>query len=424
MALHRQLAGQVLAALLLRAGAISRLHASARAGELEAAEDTFLRTCTRRSMSFEAYVQKFGRDYVPGSEEYLMRQRLYEGRVPDIDGHNCGAKGERPWKATVNRLTDWTPEELQSLRGYRGHRRSAGRVAGLKINFAVRQQPEEEPLPGNWSWANLSTIQEPRDQGQCGSCWAFASHTTMRAHAEIVRRPVDFSVSQVISCTPNPQACGGAGGCNGATAELAFDYVLRAGLARDADLRYPRGGGEVTCPEHMKVAESAHTKGTVEPDGTEVHRSIEEPNMQGLGIGMVGWTKFPENKEQRIVRSLVQEGPVTVAVAAGSEWNWYWYGILTPQGCDPNNVISHAVVLFGYGEEKGTRYWHIKNSWGLDWGEQGNLRLQRLDDEEAHCGWDNQPELGSGCKGGPPRVWVCGSCGILYDAAIPNFVAA
>merc|ERR1719401_3184621 len=99
---------------------------------------------------------------------------------------------------------------------------------------------------------------------------------------------------------------------------------------------------------------------------------------------MTGWTKFAENKEMPFVRALVEQGPIAVAVAAGSEWNWYSSGIMTPKGCDQDNVISHAVTLYGYGAVKHkelgkVRFWRIKNSWGASWGESGNLRIQRLE---------------------------------------------
>merc|ERR1719424_786267 len=96
---------------------------------------------------------------------------------------------------------------------------------------------------------------------------------------------------------------------------------------------------------------------------------------------MLGWSKLAENKETPLVRALVEYGPLAVAVAAGADWNWYYHGILSPQGCDTHHVISHAVVLYGYGKAMSAkhgevRYWRIKNSWGQSWGEDGMLRLQ------------------------------------------------
>eukprot|EP00439_Symbiodinium_sp_Y106_P050082 s5155_g6.t1 len=92
--------------------------------------------------------------------------------------------------------------------------------------------------------------------------------------------------------------------------------------------------------------------------------------------------------------------------------------------CDKNAIIDHAVVLVGYGRDQqlGKKYWTILNSWGHGFGEKGMIRLLRDDKEEENwCGVDNQPELGTGCDGGPSAVRVCGMCGILYDTVVPHF---
>merc|ERR1719517_97167 len=91
------------------------------------------------------------------------------------------------------------------------------------------------------------------------------------------------------------------------------------------------------------------------------------------------------------------------------------------KNCDPNWVVNHAVTLFGYGRQDALRYWKIMNSWGPYWGERGAIRIERQESEESLCGWDYEPGVGLGCKGGPPKVWVCGSCGILYDPVVPTF---
>jgi len=139
----------------------------------------------------------------------------------------------------------------------------------------------------------------------------------------------------------------------------------------------------------------------------------------GAGVGLVGWQKLPENKLAPLMRALVEVGPVAVAVATPATWNFYTGGVM--DSCEPHNVINHAVVLTGFGAEGPQNYWQIQNSWGMDWGEQGFIRLLRRDAEEQHCGWDTRPKEGTACEGGPARVRVCGTCGILYDAVIPKF---
>jgi len=386
-----------------------------------------LSTCAGLSVTnFEDFVRQFGKEYA--SEEYKWRQGLFEVHLMQMAAHNCA--DERPWKTNVNQMADWTETELQSLRGYRrvGSASSKGPAAPLTRLYAVA----EEEMPEMVSYGHLESIKRPRDQKQCGSCWAYAAVTVLDAHAELHNRSSQFSVAQVLACTPNPQHCGGAGGCDGATAELAYEYAMQAQIADDSDFPATKDGQKKECPDDKApwgsfALTGESTRAVNMKDGTQRHLVEGSPDgsrMLGARNGLLGWTRFPENQEMELVRGLVNYGPVSVAVAAGADWNWYSYGILSPQGCDSENVISHAVVLYGYGKATNVRigqvrYWQIKNSWGHSWGEDGSMRLQRLGNEEQTCGWDNRPEVGSGCKGDPDKVLVCGSCGILYHTSMP-----
>jgi len=398
--------------------------------------------CGAPAMTFPEFIKKFDRGYEPGSQEYAERENLFAARIAHVEEHNCQEKG--PWKATVNHLVDWTDAELQQLRGHArnwGPEAAAGFSTGLSSASAditengekwphIFHRKPDNPLakyPKTFTWANLSSIKEEKNQGQCGSCWAFASDTVLRAHAEIAGRDHKFSVSQIVSCAPNPKHCGGTGGCKGSTAELAFEYVMHAGLVTAEEMPYPVGGGKEACPTNRQTSEDkTFTPFKLMEDGSEVHSwgYSDSRYKKGNNIGMTGWTKLAENKEDAVVKALVEYGPVAIAVSAGFEWNFYWRGVMNHKSCDKDHVVNHAVVLFGYGEDFSQRYWNIKNSWGQHWGEKGNLRLERTKDEEKSCGWDRKPLLGSGCDGGPKEVWVCGTCGVLYDTVVPHFLPA
>lgn len=434
---HTFLLGLVWLSLCPPCWCIGVLRAVSGSGDEESA-------CDALGMSFLEFTKKFGRAYEPDSEEYKMREALFLERSKAVKDHNCAPKG--PWKATVNHLVDWTDAELQQLRGHRPSWGEQARATSLySANrtiqgtlqlsegdwpriFKFGNKKDANRFPESYSWINLTAISEPRDQGACGSCWAFASETVLRAHAELSGRPHRFSVSQIVSCAPNPKQCGGKGGCEGSTAELAFEYIMHAGAVDELEMIYPHGGGSAACPERLETPrEGTTTPFKLMEDGSEVHGWNDADGQRGShGIGMTGWTKLPENRQEPVMRALVESGPIAVAVAAGFEWNFYWNGIMNHKSCDKDHVINHAVVLFGYGIadqpfKNKLGYWHIKNSWGAHWGEHGNLRLERTTTEEKMCGWDRKPEQGSGCIGGPKEVWVCGTCGVLYDTALPHF---
>jgi len=241
-----------------------------------------------------------------------------------------------------------------------------------------------------------------------------ATATTMTAHSEIHADYRSFSAQHLLQCVGNPRKCGGSGGCDGATPELALAHVLEHGMSTADELPY---SGKQPLPPCPFRASSSPANGTL---------ALSEPSAKGSAhsFGMVGWEKLPENEVLPIMRAL-QDGPVNAAVSATSEWNDYSHGILS--ACQPDAVINHAVVLVGYGESPtGHKYWLIQNSWGNQWGEGGFLRLSRRANtaEQRYCGWDNSPQDGSGCTDGPSRVRVCGACGILYDVVRPVFGTA
>merc|ERR1719436_1624135 len=98
-----------------------------------------------------------------------------------------------------------------------------------------------------------------QDQGGCGSCWAVSAATVIRAHLELYQRDQKLAPQQIVSCTANPRHCGGKGGCDGATGELAMDYVWKNGLAEEQDMSYE--ARDVTCPTSLKPQDESKLRG-------------------------------------------------------------------------------------------------------------------------------------------------------------------
>mmetsp|Transcript_1162 Transcript_1162/g.2268 ORF Transcript_1162/g.2268 Transcript_1162/m.2268 type:complete len:423 (+) Transcript_1162:80-1348(+) len=387
--------------------------------------------------SFTSFLAQHGRVYPVGTAEYEHRRSLFEKRVDEVKRHNSNPK--KVWIAAVNYLFDRTEEELSSLRGWKGRARPAGsrsvgqvaRHDGQKKLFLG--QSEKVVIPENHTWGDLQAIKADVNQGGCGSCWAVATMTMMNAADEIAGNKRSFAAQDLVNCVPNPYSCGGQGGCSGATVELAMDWISQHGMRTTDDSPYH--GIDERCYasllEHhtdsiptssaAKLTSSGIVKGDLKNDvvyGNKLDAMIAigehsaQSSSLGAKMGLKYWTRLPENEYKPLLSHLVQYGPLAVSVSASG---WYAYGSGIFDMCQEDAIIDHAVVLFGYGkdEEKGMKFWDIKNSWGRSWGVDGNIRLPRS--ETVKCGIDNQPELGTGCDGGPTEVKVCGECGILYD---------
>lgn len=368
---------------------------------------------------FTAYKKAFGRSYEDGSDEHRMRQDIFGKRLQWIKAHNT----KNSWRAEINQFTDRTEDELVAFRGYKKPRTAKAAslleaerkqdnallhndekacsmhesacheakecCSGLVCSLEGKCQHYEQNLPESKDWSFLETAEDIIDQGSCGSCWAVASAGTIQLlAAKAGKRPPRISPQSILGCTPNPDECGGTGGCDGATAELAFTW--------------------------------AKTHGVRSTDHESYHASSNCPEIKGKPSAALigGYVKLPVNKADPIINALYSVGPMTVAVAAG-DWFAYQSGILN---CDSDLTVDHAVVLMGYGKDKGKHYWKIRNSWGGSWGEKGFIRLARHPGNEP-CGWDNDMQKGVGCKNDPKKAQVCGECGILSDAAYPIVVS-
>jgi len=381
--------------------------------------------------AFAAFIQQHSRTFEVGSEEYNARLVHFKQRVDAVEAHN--AKADQPWAAAVNALADRSPEELAMLRGYRRGAKtsSSGSSSILGLASTSVRTFDVHKLPKSFTWrGKLAAMEDVRDQGACGSCWAISSSAVLRAHAELYQKDRTFSTQQIVECTANPQQCGGQGGCKGATAELAMDYVTKLGLATEEAHSYKATDGTCRAPSHA-ASEASSPQQSLRSIGKHIasflggvasQQDVGASTQQGgVAFGMTGWQKLPENAVEPLLLAVYEKGPVVVSVAATDAWSMYSSGVM--KACDKGAVINHAVVLVGFGEEGDSAFWQIQNSWGKSWGEGGFIRMLRhgIHEEGTYCGWDEKPEDGTACKGGPSKAWVCGSCGVLYDSVVPTF---
>merc|ERR1711990_1420820 len=343
------------------------------------------------AVEFARFKALHGKVYESQAEEEV-RFGHFKANLDKIEKHN--AEGHS-WKLGVTKFADLSKEEF------------VARYASGNLNSRKFQPSSDLPvsrgeirladLPAEVDWRKEGVITSVRDQGMCGSCWAFAAASTMASYAKIsdMSHPlVELSPQHLVSCTPNPLKCGGTGGCMGSVCPLAYTYASLFGIVTEDDYPYASGSGgnDDVC----------------EFDATTTDATVMT----------MGFETLPHNDAAALMDHLATEGPLSASVAA-SDWSAYHGGGF--DGCDYNGnmVVNHAVTLVGYGTDPAEGdFWLIKNSWGTSWGEGGYIRLRRQ--STPQCAIDSSPLDGSGCvDGGVESVEVCGTCAVVSDNSYP-----
>jgi hypothetical protein len=192
---------------------------------------------------------------------------------------------------------------------------------------------DKDPLPSHWDWRAHEGVTPPRDQGDCGSCWAFAAVGEMEAKIRIhYGVELDLSEQQIVSCNPY------GSGCNGGWAGSAYYVLMHHGGVLEHCMRY-EGSDDVPCTQ-------------------EEYLTFTE---------MDNWYSVANDVEQ-IKTAVYEHGPVCTSVDANDAWDNYGGGVIEAPGSGTN----HLVLIVGWDDRLGTDgAWIVKNSWGASWGEAG-----------------------------------------------------
>jgi len=280
-----------------------------------------------------------------------------------------------------------TEAEFKAFRGYN--------IGMSRLSTAPQMTPKLVSGGANTTvdWRKIPGVLTPvKNQGSCGSCWAFSTTESIESDValELKKAAPILSPQDVVSCTPNPDHCGGTGGCNGATAELGISYVAASGICLESQWPYTATTGSCTN------ASAQHAP----------------------AYKVSGYVKLTTNSYDALYNALNLQ-PISVSVDA-STWSVYKSGVFN---CTSSTLdIDHAVQAVGYGHDATSNldYWIVRNSWGVSWGEQGYIRLLRHSDGSSNWCWDDPTSQdGSACDGDPSDTTVCGTCGIWYDNCYP-----
>jgi len=430
---------------------------------------------SKERYTFEEYVNTFGKSYST-RDEYELRQSIFEENLEQILTHN-NAK-EIPQIAnhvlSINHLADLKSSELP--RGFDKGQHGAWNptVSSLPGSNAFEewandlQMDDPKKLPTTVDWRTINradymtdvkidgsesilTVASPvKNQGHCGSCWAFAISATLETHVALQTEDntlFSFSPQSLVSCSKNPYSCGGTGGCQGSTGEIALDFVRTHGMVSEWEFGYQSYyGDDITCSldyqhdgsnlmsqTHLRPSKTSGVSTQSKRRQQEVTASDRnwEP-LKGAVATVEGYVVLPTNNYTVMMNAIAKTGPVAISVAA-SNWHLYKKGVFTDLSTSKSRFdINHLVVLMGYGTDPETKedYWLVRNSWGPLWGEAGYIRLRRFDPStvgsDTMCGMDVTPSHGDACtkdaEGNPvipPPVKVCGTSGILFEGIVP-----
>jgi len=280
---------------------------------------------------FDSFASQFGKTY--SAEEYDMRKSVFEFNLKRIDWLNSLNDGAT---YAVNEFADMTEDEFRSSHLGLVYNASALDHAPLAAELDVSAAPDSV------DWVSKGAVTPVKNQGQCGSCWSFSATGDMEgAHFLATKKLVSLSEEQFVDCDKVDH------GCQGGLPSNAYDYAIKAGGV-DSESSYAYRGVGGTC----KFSKS------------------------NVVAKIASWEKVSTDEDQ-IAAYVATNGPVSIGINAGP-MQMYAGGIANPWNifCNPKK-LDHGVLIVGYGEENGKKYWKIKNSWGTGWGEQGYYRVVR-----------------------------------------------
>jgi len=282
---------------------------------------------------FAGFKHTHSKKYADAFEE-AYRKGIFASNLAKISQHNEEyARGEHSWKMGVTQFADLTHNEFMEMLTLR---------VPANANAVKPYQMQSKVMATNVDWRDQGYVTDVKDQGQCGSCWAFGAVASMEAaHFEKYGATVQMSEQQIVDCDNRNS------GCNGGWYDTAWKYVSQeGGIETTAD--YPYKAREGTC----KAGQNDFVSG--------VAGCVGGPNFFCDNHGLVG--------DEAELQKMLNDRPVAVAVDA-TPFQLYHSGILD---CKRHHSLNHAVFAVGY--EDGS-HWIIKNSWGKSWGEDGYVRV-------------------------------------------------
>jgi len=300
---------------------------------------------------FKEWMGTHGKAYETDVEE-LARFKVFKDNLAYINSHN--QKADKTYKLGLNHLADMTNEE------YRQYVSRSG--APPKRNGSTFLAPGFNFNPYSVDWRKEGYVTPVKNQGHCGSCWAFSTVASLegqyaKKNGNQALPLHGFSEQQLVDCSTSF----GNHGCHDGSFNLAFEYIESLGVkGLDTEASYPYIGKAGTC-------NPSHGNTTLPP---------------AIVTGYVGVTS---RSEADLETACATVGPISVAIDARQlSFQFYKSGIYNEPACSTSQ-LDHAVTVVGYGVLNDKNYWLVKNSWGsASWGDEGYILMTK--DDNNQCG--------------------------------------
>jgi len=295
-----------------------------------------------KDTQWEQFKAKYMKDYEP--EEESTRKTIWTNNHAFIKRHNEAYEaGNETYAVGENEYTDLTNMEFASM---------LTSMQGFKSRAANEMfVPQHSDVRSEVDWRNDGYVTPVKNQGQCGSCWAFS--TTGSLEGQWFKKTgelISFSEQNLLDCSSSY----GNMGCNGGLMDPSFHYIKDHGIATEEAYPYKAHKGSCHYDESMSAA------------------------------SVTGWKDIRRGSEEDLKAAVSEVGPISVAIdASHAGFQMYKHGVYHSIFCS-HNRLNHAVLAVGYGEENGAKYWLVKNSWGKSWGNHGYINMSR--DRNNNCG--------------------------------------